>query len=154
MDEEAVVICRELTRVESDRYRPTLASTLSNLGVSLRRVGRRREALAAGEEAVVIYRELTKAESNRYCSMFARTLDYLGTCYVEEVDIEKSLETRREAVAMWRTSAEDDPQKYGASYKDALRALRQQLSQMGRDQEAITLGLDNDDSYTHHDGST
>ena len=50
--EEAVAIRRELAAASPDRYRPDLATSLSNLGVRFSELGRPADALPVAEEAV------------------------------------------------------------------------------------------------------
>ena len=57
---------RELAAASPDRYRPDLATSLSNLGIRFSELGRPAEALPVTEEAVTIYRELAAASPDRY----------------------------------------------------------------------------------------
>jgi hypothetical protein len=49
--EEAVAMYRELAKVNPARYRPDLATSLTNLGIRFSALGRPAEALSASEEA-------------------------------------------------------------------------------------------------------
>ena len=69
---------RELAAANPDRYRPTLAAVLSNLGVALSALGRSAEALPPTKEVVTMYRELAAAYPDRYRPDLARLLSNLG----------------------------------------------------------------------------
>ena len=64
--QEAVGTYRELAAADPDRYRPDLACSLSNLGVSFSALGALPRPLPVAEEAVAIRRELADAYPDRY----------------------------------------------------------------------------------------
>jgi hypothetical protein len=76
--EEAVAIRRELVQANPDRYRPDLATSLTNLGEIFSQLGRPADALPVTEEAVAIRRELVQANPDRYRTDLATSLINLG----------------------------------------------------------------------------
>ncbi len=100
--EEAVAIRRELAATHPDRYRPDLASSLSNLGVMFSALGRPAEALLVTEEAVAIRRELAAANPDRYRPALASSLSNLGVRF-------SALGRPAEALPLGRGSCRDPP---------------------------------------------
>src|SRR5262249_52460057 len=68
---EALALRRGLA-AGSPAHRPDLATSLSSLGIVLRDLGRRREALDAAREAVQIYRQLAAADPGLYQDEYRR----------------------------------------------------------------------------------
>jgi hypothetical protein len=71
--------------VDPGRYRPDLATSLTNLGIRFSALGRPAQALSASEEAVAMYRALAEANPARYrpdlawsLGVLANSLDLLG----------------------------------------------------------------------------
>ncbi|MEV0619341.1 tetratricopeptide repeat protein, partial [Nonomuraea sp. NPDC050404] len=81
--EEAVAILRELAAAYPDRYRPDLATSLTNLGNRFLELGRPADALPVAEEAVAILRELAMAYPDRYRPDLATSLTNLGVTFAE-----------------------------------------------------------------------
>jgi tetratricopeptide (TPR) repeat protein len=69
-----VGIRRELAAAYPDRYRPDLADSLSNLGITFWELGRPADALPPAQEAVGIRRELAAAYPDRYRADLAHSL--------------------------------------------------------------------------------
>ncbi|MGV9774253.1 tetratricopeptide repeat protein, partial [Streptosporangium sp. NPDC003464] len=76
-------IYRELAEAYPDRYRPDLATSLSNLGVRFSALGHPAEALPMTQEAVAIRRELAEAYPDRYRPDLATSLTNLGITFLE-----------------------------------------------------------------------
>ena len=74
---------RELAAASPDRYRPDLAPSLTNLGVTFSELGRPADALPVTEEAVAIHRELAAASPDRYRPDLAQSLTNLGVTFSE-----------------------------------------------------------------------
>ena len=73
-----MAIYRELAAAYPDRYRPDLATSLTNLGIRFSELGRPAEALPVTQEAVAIRRELAAANPDRYRPDLARSLQVLA----------------------------------------------------------------------------
>ena len=95
--QEAVAIQRELAAAYPDRYRPDLATSLSNLGVTFSELGRPGEALPPTQEAVAIYRELAAASPDRYRPDLARSLRILASALDGLNHVREAVAARREA---------------------------------------------------------
>ena len=63
---QAVDHHRQLAAARPDAFTPNLAGMVSNLSLRLSGLGRREDALAAGEEAVALYRQLAAARPDAF----------------------------------------------------------------------------------------
>ncbi|MFX0046172.1 MAG: tetratricopeptide repeat protein, partial [Candidatus Hermodarchaeota archaeon] len=71
---ESLQLRRELAGKSSDQYQPSVASTVSNLAILLRRTGRPADSEDAYREAVEIGEELVLKAPTAYQEGLARTL--------------------------------------------------------------------------------
>jgi len=86
-------------------YRPDLALSLNNLSVSLTKLGRPEDALAAIEEAVTIRRELAAARPEAYRPDLALSLNNLAARLADLGRPEDALAASQEAVTIRRELA-------------------------------------------------
>ena len=77
--EEAVSVYSELANTDSDRYRPKLATAMTNLSELYWALGRAGEALPVTRETVTLYRDLAELNADRYRPKFAQALNNLGS---------------------------------------------------------------------------
>ncbi|MFB4298263.1 tetratricopeptide repeat protein, partial [Actinomadura sp. NTSP31] len=73
----------QLAQNNPERYLPDLATSLTNLGVTLSELGRLDEALPVTEEAVRIRRQLAQNNPERYLPDLATSLTNLGVTLSE-----------------------------------------------------------------------
>ncbi len=135
--EEAVAIYRELAAADPDRYRPDLATSLTNLAGPYSELGRRAEALPTAEEAVAIRRELAAADPDRYRTDLATSLTNLGLILVELGRLAEALAAEEEAVAIRRELAAAYPDRYRTDRAHSLSTLGGTFSRLGRHAEAL-----------------
>jgi tetratricopeptide (TPR) repeat protein len=91
--------------VGPDRYRPALATALSNLGNWYSEVGRPAEALPITQEAVAVYRELAAASPDRFRPRLANALNNLGNRYSEAGRPADAAESRAEVSRLRDTAS-------------------------------------------------
>jgi tetratricopeptide (TPR) repeat protein len=125
----------------SDEERKTilnhLAACLDALGIRLAAVGRREEALAAGQEAVDIRRRLAHAQPDAFSADFASSLDSLGNRLSELGRREQALAVSQEAVDMYRRIAEARPDSFLPSLASSLSNHGGNLNELGRRAETL-----------------
>ena len=135
--EEAVAIHRELAAASPDRYRPDLATSLTNLGVRFSALGRPADALPVTEEAVAIHRELAAASPDRYRPDLARSLTNLGVRFSALGRPADALPVTEEAVAIYRELAAASPDRYRPDLARSLTNLGVRFSALGRPADAL-----------------
>ena len=135
--EEAVAMYRELAAASPDRYRPDLATALTNLGVDFSALGRSGDALLVTEEAVAIRRELAAASPDRHRPDLAQSLANLGVWFSELGRLADGLPPAEEAVAMYRELAAASPDRYRPDLAAALTNLGVDFSELGRPGDAL-----------------
>jgi len=134
--EEAVAMYRELAEANPGRYRPELATSLTNLGIRFSALGRPAQALPASEEAVAIRRELAEANPGRYRPELATSLTNLAVTFSVLGRPAEALPASEEAVAMYRELAEANPGRYRPELAWSLRVLADSLDPLGRGDDA------------------
>ncbi|MFJ5984503.1 tetratricopeptide repeat protein [Lentzea sp. NPDC092896] len=127
-----------LVEAQPDNHRPELATSLNDLGIDLRDVGRSREALTVVEQAVAIRRELAEAEPDRYRPALADSLIALEAFLGDVGRWREALTVVEQAVAIRRELAEAEPDRYRPALADSLNNLGVCLSGVGRPREALT----------------
>ena len=76
---EALAIRRDLAARDPSAYRPTVATTLNNLGILYSNTGRLAEADKAFSEALTIYRDLMSSNPTKYEGQIASLTKLLAT---------------------------------------------------------------------------
>jgi tetratricopeptide (TPR) repeat protein len=130
----------ELAAALVDRFRrgdrkDQLAKWLASLAVRLSAVGRREDALKAGQEAVDLYRELALWRPEAFSDL-AVALNNLGILQSAVGRQEEALEVAQEAVSIRRELVSSDPE-IRPFLADSLMNLANRLSDMGRWGEAL-----------------
>ncbi|MFF0415595.1 tetratricopeptide repeat protein [Kitasatospora sp. NPDC004745] len=128
---------RVLAEADPEAHLPGLANSLNNLAVSLSRVGRWEEGLAAIQEAVTHSRTLAEANPVTDLPGLAKSLNNLAVSLGGVGRWEEGLAAIQEAVAIRRTLAEADPGTYLPALALALNNLSLRLGQAGRQQEGL-----------------
>jgi Tetratricopeptide repeat len=137
-EQEAVAIRRELAEANPDRYRPDLATSLSNLGATFSELRRPAEALSAEQEALAIRRELAEANPDRYRPDLATSLTNLGVRFWALGRPAEALPATEEALAIRRELAEANPDRYRPDLARSLSNLGIWLSELRRPAEALS----------------
>ncbi|MFL1901144.1 tetratricopeptide repeat protein [Streptomyces tauricus] len=125
-----------------------LARSLSNLGDSLSRAGRRAEALEATAEAAATYRRLAHPDTGNpatYEPALALSLYNLGVCLSEEGRRAEALEVAAEAVATYRRLAHPDtgsPAAHEPGLARSLANLSIGLTAAGRRTETLDVNAE------------
>ncbi len=117
-----------------------LARALHNLSVRLADLGRREEALAAGEEAAGIYRELAAARPDALRPDLARALRNLSVRLADLGRREEALAAGEEAVTIRRELAAARPDAFRPDLANSLHNLANRLADLGRREEALAAG--------------
>ena len=113
------------------------ACYLNNAAVDLSVVGRREEALAAGQEAVNIRRDLARASSETFTSDLATSLNNLANFLSELGRLEEALAAGQEAEKLYRDLARARPEAFTPNLAVSLNNLASILSALGRHEEAL-----------------
>jgi tetratricopeptide (TPR) repeat protein len=114
-----------------------LAMALNNLSVRLSGLGRREEALAAGEEATNTWRELAAARPNTWRPALAESLKTLAGALADLGRREEALAAGEEATNTWRELAAARPDRFRADLASSLHNLSNDLADLGRREEAL-----------------
>lgn len=134
---EEVTGYRELAAADAGRYRPRLADSLANLGISFWIAGSPAQALPAGdaksftEEAVGIYRDLAAADPGRYRPRLANSLANLGIGLWDLGMPADALPVTEEAISLYRELAAGDSSKYRFYLASSLMTFGYQLWHLG-----------------------
>ena len=120
---------------EKARYR-------GRLGLVLRGLGRREEALAATKEAVEIYRKLAEKNPEAFLPDLATSLNNLGLILRELGRREEALAATKEAVEIRRKLAEKNPEAFLPNLAGSLNNLGAMLRELGRREEALAATKD------------
>ena len=134
---EAVLILRELARVEPASNRSDLAMSLNNLAVYLYKQGdpdSRKEAIGFIREAVQIRRELAQCGSATSRENLAMSLTNLATQLSAPGDpgsIKEAIECAGEAVQIRRELAQVQPSRYRPKLALSLMSLANRLADQG-----------------------
>jgi tetratricopeptide (TPR) repeat protein len=102
-------------------------------------LGRREEALAAGEQAVAIRRQLAKDHPDTYLPQLAATLNNQSLRLADLGRREEALAAGEQAVAIRRQLAKDHPDTYLPHLAASLDNLAATLWSLGRDAEASAI---------------
>jgi tetratricopeptide (TPR) repeat protein len=135
----------ELTLALVERFRQKeqtepLAAVLNNLSIRLSDVGRREEALEAGQEAVSIRRDLASARPEAFRPALASALNNLANLLSAVGRREEALEAGQEAVSQYRDFASARPEAFRPDLAMSLNNLATLLSDVGRREEALEAG--------------
>ena len=133
---EAVVAALRANTSDPDAA-SLLAGALNNLGIWLRDLGRRDEALAAQEEAVRLWRELASAQPDTFNPDLAGSLSNLGISLRELGRHEEALAATEQAVRLRRELAASRPDASNPHLAASLSNLGMQLNELGRHGEAL-----------------
>ena len=135
--ENAVQTFRHLAGDAPDRYRPDLAGSLSNLGVTYSELGRLADALPVTEEAVAINRELAAANPDRYRPNLAQSLTDLNDAYSDLNRPIEALQVSEEVLAIRRELAAANPGRYRPDLARSLSNLGMAYWDLNRPIEAL-----------------
>jgi tetratricopeptide (TPR) repeat protein len=109
----------------------------SNLGIRLRDLGRREEALKATQEAVEIWRRFAQQHPDAVRPVLATSLNGLGTMLRDLGRREEALKAIQEAVEIYRQLAQLRPNAVLTELATSLNNLGTMLSDLGRREEAL-----------------
>ena len=147
--EEAVSVCRELTRILPDVGRPKLATSLSSLSNRFFDLGQREKALTASKEAVEISRDLAAARPDVFRPDLATCLNGWSICLYNLGRQAEALAAIEEAVAIWRDLVTGFSDAFRPNLASCLLNLSAYLSNLDRreetlaaSEEAATIGRD------------
>jgi tetratricopeptide (TPR) repeat protein len=133
---QAAAHYRDRAEVDDDFLAP-LAGALNALAVRLSGLGRREDALAAGQEAVATYRGLTAVGRDAFLPGLAMTLNNLSNHLSDLGRREDALAASEEAVATYRGLAAARPDAFLPDLAMSLNNLSLHLSGFGRREEAL-----------------
>ena len=133
-------IRRELVATDPARYRPDLATSLVNLGVTLSELGRPAAAVGPVGEAVTIYRDLAGTDPSRYQPDLARCLANLAIRYGGLDRPAEALPPSEEAVTIRRELARSNPDRYRPDLARSLVNVAIRYSELGRATDAVAAG--------------
>ncbi|MGW1746947.1 tetratricopeptide repeat protein [Streptomyces sp. NPDC002092] len=128
---------QQLAAEDPAAHEPSLASSLSTLGILLSEAGRRGEALTAAQHAVEIRRRLTAENPAAHESDLARSLSNLGLQLAEAGRRSEALATAQEAVEIYRRLTAENPATHEPDLARSLSNLGLQLAEAGRRSEAL-----------------
>jgi hypothetical protein len=114
-----------------------LARSLSNLASRLAGVGRREDALAAGEEAAGIYRELAEARPEAFRPDLAGSLHNLANRLAGVGRREDALAAGEEAAGIYRELVTARPEAFRPDLAMSLNDLANRLADLGRWEDAL-----------------
>ena len=112
-----------------------LADALSSYGISLRDLGRHRDALAADDEALALYRDLAVGDPAHQPAL-ANALNNYGTSLTDLGRHRDALAADEEALALYRDLAAGDP-AHQPRLARALNSYGVSLRDLGRHQDAL-----------------
>jgi tetratricopeptide (TPR) repeat protein len=114
-----------------------LSVALNNLGARLGELGRREEALAAGQEAIDIKRRLAKSRPDALLPGLADGLDNIATDLSWLGRREEALAASQESVDIYRRLAQTHADAFLSRLAVLLNNLSVRLSNVGRREEAL-----------------
>lgn len=112
LQQEALKICRELAKNNSDAYLPDLAMSCNNLALSLFNTGAFEEAEELFREALKIHYSLAEKNPDAYLPNLAMNYDNLANLLHAVGSFEDSENMFREALKIFRELAEKNPDAY------------------------------------------
>jgi tetratricopeptide (TPR) repeat protein len=131
-----VTVYRSLAAADAAQQ-VALAEALSSLSISLYRVGRYREALAAGREAVTLRRALAVDDPAAHQVGLASALSNLGNWLGLLGRYREAVEATEESVALYRGLANDNSADHRVGLAAALSNLGNWLGELGRYKKAV-----------------
>ncbi|MEV7319314.1 tetratricopeptide repeat protein [Streptomyces sp. NPDC093970] len=129
---------RALAAARPDTFLPHLATSLNNLSIRLRALGRREEALTAIEEAATTYRKLAAARPDTFLPHLATSLNNLSANLGDLGRREEALTASEEAATIRRELAAARPDTFLPDLATSLNNLSANLGDLGRREEALT----------------
>ena len=112
LQQEALKICRELAKNDSDAYLPDLALSCSNLAILLQDVHSFKEAEKLHREALKIRRDLAEKSPDAYLSDLSNSCNNLATLLYNTGSFKEAEELFREALKIYYSLAEKNPDAY------------------------------------------
>jgi tetratricopeptide (TPR) repeat protein len=112
LQQEALKICRELAKNDSDAYLPDLALSCSNLASLLQDVHSFKEAEKLHREALKIRRDLAEKSPDAYLSDLSNSCNNLATLLYNTGSFKEAEELFREALKIYYSLAEKNPDAY------------------------------------------
>ncbi|HNU27817.1 MAG TPA: tetratricopeptide repeat protein, partial [Sedimentisphaerales bacterium] len=131
---------KKLAAARPDAFLPDLATSLNNLATLLSELGRREEALAAGQRAVEIREKLAAARPDAFLPYLAMSLNNLANLLSELGRREEALAAGQRAVEIREKLAAARPDAFLPGLAMSLNNLANRLSELGRREEALAAG--------------
>jgi Tfp pilus assembly protein PilF len=100
--EEALPLIRNLANNNPDRYRPSLAGTLDDLGNTYESLEKYDSAVKASGDAVAIYKDLVRTGNSQFRRDLAVALDNLAIHYRHMHDTKNGIEAFEESILISR----------------------------------------------------
>jgi tetratricopeptide (TPR) repeat protein len=135
--QEAVDVYRELAATGPDRFRPDLATALSNISALFAALVRPADAVPPAREAVDVYRELAAADPDRYRPRLADSLHNLGDLFAALGRPAEALPSAQEVVLIGRELAAAKPDRFRPDLANSLNSLGLWFAAAGRLSEAL-----------------
>src|SRR5690606_32273936 len=120
---------RRLAEQQPDVFLPDLATSLQNLGIVKRKLGRREDALRATQEAVDIRRRLAEQRPDAFLPDLAMSLGALGSVVIATQRNADAMDPLSEGLRIVLPVAPRLPQAHGELVFKLARALRQAARQ-------------------------
>jgi tetratricopeptide (TPR) repeat protein len=115
------------------------AQQLDRLGIVLRKLGRREEALSVTQDAVNLFRKLFQVNPQAFSQDLATSLINLGNRFGDVGQREEALATSQEAVSLFRILVQANPQSFSLNLAASLNNLGVRLNELGQREEALTI---------------
>ncbi len=125
---------------DGEEFARSRAAELNMNGISLSKLGKREEAVAAGQEAVEIYRRLAKSRPDAFLPNLAGSLNNLGVDFFNLGRWEEALTATQEAVDIRRRLAEIRPDAFLPGLAMSLINLGAVFSELGLPEKALEAG--------------
>ena len=117
--------------------RPMVSSTLNNLGIRLRALGRHEDAVKAAEESVAIRSRLAAERPDAYLPDLAKSLNNLGACYGALGRHEDALKAVEEGRDIYCRLAAARPNAFLPDLAGTLNNLGAFFGALGRREDAL-----------------
>ena len=138
---------RLLATEDPDAFRPYLAGSLNNLSVRLGDLGRREDALAAGQEATGAYLELARARPDAFGPGLAGSLRNLSNRLGDLGRREDALAAIEAATEIYRELARARPDAFRPGLAGSLNNLAVRLGDLGRREDALAASQEATGAY-------
>jgi tetratricopeptide (TPR) repeat protein len=135
--ERGLTLLRERQTDQDETQQIEYARLANNLGIRLRKLGRREDALAASQEAVEIYRHLAQQRSDAFRPDLATSLNNLGISLSELGRRKDALGVTQEAVEISQQLALQNPDAFLPSLALSFTNLGLGFSGLGRQEDAL-----------------